>query len=276
MAGLLDDLPAARAHLPTLAGRDPVVAGRGRAGPGHRGVGRGEHLRRRGRAAGAGAPSPGCRGCWPTARSTPWTRWSGTGRRGTPASAGPRPARTTSPTGCRPGSPPRSPSPSRRWSGGSPSGALAALAAGRRGAPQPELRPLRGRGGRARWASGWAARNVYGQLQRAGGVRSARPHLQPHPPEGPRRRRGDHRLGGRPRLVRTTSARSSGTPARRHSPSGRTRVRPGRQLRWPSFGNNAVAPRRRVRLPGSPRPGGGETPACSTSSPDSCCDRCSS
>ena len=53
------------------------------------------------------------------------------------------------------------------------------------------------------------------------GLRPAGAHLQPHPPEGPRRRRS-RSPSRRPAARRcpTTSARSSGTPARRPSPLG--------------------------------------------------------
>ena len=44
----------------------------------------------------SGARSPACPGCSATARRTPWTRWSGTGRRATRASARRPPGSTTS------------------------------------------------------------------------------------------------------------------------------------------------------------------------------------
>ena len=62
------DLPAARAALPALAGRDPRDLDAAGAGPGHGRVGRREHLRRRGRAAALGRGRRACPACWATAR----------------------------------------------------------------------------------------------------------------------------------------------------------------------------------------------------------------
>ena len=57
------DLAAARRMLPTLCGRDPAAARRGRAGPGGGGVGGREHLGRGGRPAALGRAWPACPVC---------------------------------------------------------------------------------------------------------------------------------------------------------------------------------------------------------------------
>ena len=86
------------------------------------------------------------------------------------------------------------------------------------------------------------------QLRRTGGLRPARPHLEPHAPQGPRRRAVDHRVGPRhARSCPTTSARSSATPARPPRPPGSplgTSARRSGMMSGPSRGG--------VRCSGSP------------------------
>ena len=131
---------------PVRAG--PVRARRGGAGPRHGRVGRREHLRRRGRRRCSGARSPACPGCSATGRSTPSTRWSGTGRRATRGSARRRPRARR----------PANLVPSRLTAaltvvaapvvGGDRARALADLAARRQRPPQPQRRAVRGGDGR--------------------------------------------------------------------------------------------------------------------------------
>ena len=100
------DLAAARAVLPSLCGRDPATLdGAGMARAVVESVA--ENTSDAVVAPLLWGPSPGYPGWWPTARSTPSTRWWGTVPPGTCDSAGPRPGWTTWPTGFRLASPPR-------------------------------------------------------------------------------------------------------------------------------------------------------------------------
>ena len=85
----------------------------------------------------SGVRSPACRGCSDTGRRTPSTRWSGTGRRGTPGSAPRRPASTTCSTWCRPGSPGCSPIAAAPIAGRTPAEALRVWRRDRNDHPSP-------------------------------------------------------------------------------------------------------------------------------------------
>ena len=91
------------------------------------------------------------------------------------------------------------------WPAARPAGALARLAAGRRRAPQPERRPLRGRAGRRARACGWAA-----ATSTAAGSRSGRSLGDGQPPV-----RGDIRRAVRLSRAVWTAAAVLAAAARR-------------------------------------------------------------
>ena len=245
------DLAAARARMPSLCGRDPALldaAGMARAGI--------ESMAENTSDAVVapllwGARRRGARVCSATARSTPWTRWSATGRRATGGSAGPPPGSTTWPTWCRPGSPRLLFAVLAPAVGGSPAAALRAWRRDAGGASQPQRRP--GRGGRGRRARGDARRADRLPARRRAAA-AARPRDRRRPRIDLRRAARLSRLAGAAAAVLAGAAR----PVRPGLARGR---RPRSRRSSPASAADAGSVRLRRRRGAAAAPAGRSRPA---------------